>query len=55
MKITRQEWEVLSKLLNREAQKSNVSGKRRTGTETIAENLLQRFKMELTFPKGFKP
>ena len=24
-------------------------------SETIAENLLQRFKMELTFPKGFKP
>jgi len=57
MKITRKEWRVLKTALGGFADNPAPRKTKRTQTpdQAVADNLLVRFKQELTFEKGVKP
>ena len=64
MKVTRKEWEVLKQALNEFAASQGIRMSKAkinkvkvdcNDSMAVAFNLGDRFKMELTFPKGMKP
>ena len=53
MKITPKEWRALQTALSNFV--ASRKGAKQAPAAAVAANLETRFKMELTFPKGFKP
>ena len=54
MKVTRHEWEVLGVAVRAYIALGRKGAKKADEDRVIAQNLLSRFKQELTLPKGCK-